>query len=183
MSSYVPEYGYPFCLGQYVPVKLNRDPKWIKPCTRSSSLLPVCVSMPHAYYLQFMKWANQQLKNWWRCQLMRGTFTSDPGARHNLEPVPSYVKFFLTWIVAYDARGWSSAGIRWMLWEVFGSLGEECMKYVNYSSDSGPELDPSKSVKKMRVVAYDAISELLSAETTTGVNGFSLFSRDFVMRI
>ena len=182
MSSFIDSYGYPYCLGGYTPFKLNRDPKWIKAC--GSPHLPVNVSMPHEFYLQFLKWANRQVKDWWRCQLMRGTFNADPYARHNRKPVPSYVKFFLSWVVAYDALRWSSAGIRWMCWEVFGSLGEECMKYVRDSFDSNPELSKKvKESKKLRVVARNALAEVVSAEATVGLPGFPLFPSGFIMHI
>ena len=108
-------------------MKQNRDPKWIRPCC--PKLLQLNVSMPYEFYIEFMKWCSLRLKDWWRCQLKRGDVSSDPSELYNLEATPPYLVYCLSWVCGYDARGWNSCGVRWMLWEMYGNLDIERMRY------------------------------------------------------
>ena len=45
--SVVHYFGYPYCLGGYIPFKMNREPKRIRPCEASSP--QVCVAMPYEF--------------------------------------------------------------------------------------------------------------------------------------
>ena len=175
MSSFLREYGYPYCLGRFKRVELNRDPKWIKPC--DESLLPINVAMPHEFYLVFMKMVNGRLKDWWRRQLLRGTFSSIPSDRHNCEDVPSYVRICLSWIVGYDARLWSPAGIRWSLWDVYGSLGIECMKRLREAVKVSSAPDRSRSTQLVRVPAHVEAYRLLT-RAVPRANGFVISLRE-----
>ena len=136
-------YGYPYCLGGPRRVDLSREPKWIRPC--APSLPQVSVSMPHPFYLQFMKWCNLRLKDWWRCQLKTGKASSERAAPHNRESVPQYVLYCLSWISGYDALEWTPCGVRWMVLKIYGTLSEEGMKYL-------PGF-PLKSVRKPPITA------------------------------
>ena len=148
-------FGYPYCLGGPLPLDLSREPKWIRPCAPSSP--QVSVSMPHEFYLQFMKWCNLRLKDWWRCQLKTGKASSERAAPHNRESVPPYVLYCLSWISGYDSRAWTPCGARWMLLKIYGTLSEEGMKYV-------PGI-PLVTLRKSPMIAKDGVVDR-SVETS-----------------
>ena len=135
-------YGYPYCLGRFIPIEQNRDPKIIYPSSPDFSSM-MSVAMPHEFYIWMLKWCSRKLKEWWRREIVNGRSSADPRARHNVnaraEDVPRHVRFCMTWICACDAHNWDPRGFRWMCHEMYGYLSEEGIHY--------PEDEPVVSAK------------------------------------
>ena len=141
--TFVSGYGYPYCLGRFVPVVQDRDPKFIYPSSPDFSNMMI-VEMPHDIYLWMMKWSNHKVKEWWSGEIVNGRRSPDPEALHNVqskrEDVPRHVRICMTWLVGVDAREWDPRGFRWMCREMYGFLREEgIVQYGGSDSEDDEE--------------------------------------------
>ena len=66
------------------------------------------------------KWAIRILRDWWRCQLTRGTHSHRGNYREN--PVPEFVYEALAWVLRRDVHDWRSSGVRWKLNQMYPEL-------------------------------------------------------------
>ena len=90
--TFVSGYGYPYCLGRFVPVVQDRDPKFIYPSSPDFSNTMV-VEMPHDIYLWMMKWSNRKVKEWWSGEIVNDAqchFRHTHGFNHSVHIILHY---------------------------------------------------------------------------------------------
>ena len=62
------------------------------------------------HFCKFQKrWSARILRDWWRCQLTRGTH--DNKSRNDC--VPDFVYAALAWVFEQDVHAWPASAIRW----------------------------------------------------------------------
>ena len=85
-----------------------------------------------SYFHKFQtRWSIQLLRDWWCCQLVRGTHC--PRGRHRDDPIPEFVYSALSWLLQRDVYSWPASGVRWKLTRLYTKLekGENCVNVKN----------------------------------------------------
>ena len=100
-----------------VPVILKEGIKRIPPFDFPKY---VPVHMTHHYRKFQTRWSVRILRDWWRCQLMRGTH--DPHGKSRDDLIPEFVYGALTWLLQCDVHDWSASGVRWKVSQMYDEL-------------------------------------------------------------